>query len=1399
MAARFCNYNKRLSFIFLIFFLLCYSAAAQKLISGDINQPFAHVSSIITDRVTVDDITGFSANDTVLLIQMQGVGILTEEIVYGNYQNSYGQPGIHEFLIIQSVSLPGTIIFKNNIINSYDVDGNVQIVRVPTYNKVTVEGRVFCDPWDSSAGKGGVIAIIAGSSVTLNADIDVSGLGLRGGAASAGEGRCQDESPQTSGAKYPFTFANAGIKGEGIAIHDRYKVLLYPGNAKGQGPNYTGGGGGNGRYSGGGGGSNRGEGGIGGYEDPYCNQSPMQSLGGGWRGKKIGPELASRIFAGGGGGASTSASGISGAGGNGGGIVIIVADSLISGGGRIVADGGTGANGSATGGAGGGGGGGSIALAVSGYKTSVILSAKGGNGGNNSSLFGEGGGGGGGLVYLNKPDARVSSSYTGGNPGNHPDHVGALAGAEGEKKDNFNVQLNGFLFNSIRSSVTGSQVDSICSDTQVGLLTGTLPVGGLPPYTYTWEKSYDQLTWTTLVSSSTAVNYDPNVIETTTVYYRRIVTDNSMPVLTDISKTVKIIVQPYIKNNLVGNDAIVCFRQDPVTLISTGVLADGNGIYSFTWEVSPDAAVYALPANTYDAENYTPPPAIELDSWYRRTVRSGRCISVSAPVFIDVLDTISNNRILNIPPEICFGMSFDNLQGSTESTSPVLSGGDNTFRYIWESNLNGDGWTTAPGAGNLPDYNPQEPSERIPYNDYMFRRIVLSGAGDVCSSTSNTVTLRDYAAVQNNIVADNQVICSGSTPAQLTGLEPANGNGIYAYTWQDSSKFHDWADISGATHVNFQPPSLTDTTRYRRIVRSSACTSYSNSLKVTVHKPISGNTVALLSGGSDTTLCFSQVPFRISGSLPSGGTGNTGDWLYQWLSSADNITFNPVAAGGAGRDYQAPALAATTYYKRQASSGACAVISASTVAVNVLPQLINNNISADQTICYNTVPAGLNGTTPSGGQEGSYTYNWEESANGGTTWVNSAGGNSRDFSPAALTIPMKYRRVVTSGLAGCCTSVSPELTVSLHPPLPTGIITNISDTTVCGGSTVQLKVLLTGTGPWRVTYADNAEAGSVANVTTFSSVVPAPVTSATSVSSHALTLYRIEDANGCLAVSMTGTKLSTVYKVPVPNAGNDTSVCGPAVRLNARASTGTGLWTFPPAALTVPSADPAATVTIDSSLFTGGRLVQRFHWRETNWQCTARDSVDITFYKRVSSINAGPDETFYSAFREFELKNDPPLQWETGTWIVEKGSGSFIPGRVTGISEGINQYKWTITNGNCSLSDLLDVLVLPLDIPEGFSPNNDPDGYNNTFEIRGLNRNDNEAELRIINGAGIEVFSTSSTPASQDNWKDWDGKNNRGNDVPEGTYYYVLKITPVGLSEPQKPVKVSGFVILKRK
>ena len=58
------------------------------------------------------------------------------------------------------------------------------------------------------------------------------------------------------------------------------------------------------------------------------------------------------------------------------------------------------------------------------------------------------------------------------------------------------------------------------------------------------------------------------------------------------------------------------------------------------------------------------------------------------------------------------------------------------------------------------------------------------------------------------------------------------------------------------------------------------------------------------------------------------------------------------------------------------------------------------------------------------------------------------------------------------------------------------------------------------------------------------------------------------------------------------------------------------------------------------------------------------------------------------------------------------------------------------------MEDEVRVTIYDLMIPEGFSPNDDPGGYNNTFVINGLDLPNQTAELTIINGAGTEVFAT---------------------------------------------------------
>jgi hypothetical protein len=85
--------------------------------------------------------------------------------------------------------------------------------------------------------------------------------------------------------------------------------------------------------------------------------------------------------------------------------------------------------------------------------------------------------------------------------------------------------------------------------------------------------------------------------------------------------------------------------------------------------------------------------------------------------------------------------------------------------------------------------------------------------------------------------------------------------------------------------------------------------------------------------------------------------------------------------------------------------------------------LVSGKISpASQTIGYNTFPASLSSTLPTGGN-GSYSYQWQSSTNG-NTWMNEPGAQALTYVPPALRVTTYYRLVsmsnggrVTSGTA----------------------------------------------------------------------------------------------------------------------------------------------------------------------------------------------------------------------------------------------------------------------------------------------------------------------------------------------------------------------------------------------
>lgn len=391
-----------------LFLTTAHLSFGQEQISGIINN-YSKVSGLgsCPGSILVQDASGFTVGQRVLLLGMQGGSMWSDnDGNFGTVQAAGLTAGLYDWSFIENIV--GTeITLAHAISPGYDFTAAVQLIGVPVYEDAVVVGDLLPQAWDGQTG--GVVALEVRGTLTLEGNVDASGLGFRGGLATAVNSNCNFLS-NISDYSYDAGNWRGAAKGEGI-------IPFLPDKENGRGPQANGGGGGNDHNAGGGGGSNTSSGGRGGENrepSTFGCDGNFPGLGG-----RDLDAFTLRWFMGGGGGAGHS-NNTEGKpdGGNGGGIVVIKADELVFAGGAVLADGTNGVISGGDGG-GGGGGGGTVILDVANISGDPLISAKGGRGGDANNIprdrcLGPGGGGGGGQVYST---VAITPSIAGGDSG----------------------------------------------------------------------------------------------------------------------------------------------------------------------------------------------------------------------------------------------------------------------------------------------------------------------------------------------------------------------------------------------------------------------------------------------------------------------------------------------------------------------------------------------------------------------------------------------------------------------------------------------------------------------------------------------------------------------------------------------------------------------------------------------------------------------------------------------------------------------------------------------------------------------------------------------------------------------------------------------------------------------
>ena len=353
---------------------------------------------------------------------------------------------------------------------------------------------------------------------------------------------------------------------------------------------------------------------------------------------------------------------------------------------------------------------------------------------------------------------------------------------------------------------TIQSAQSICYNTAPAALTqATAPAGGTGAYTYQWQDSPDNATFTN-IGGATGVGYAPPVL-TANRYYRRNVTSGSCGTVS--SASILITVYANLTAGTVGSAQTICYNTAPAALTQLTPPSGGPGGYTYQWQSSPDNSVWTSIGGATGV-GYTS-VALTANTYFRRQVTSGSCGTVSSPSFLITVYANLTAGTIGTAQSICYNTAPAAL---TQLTAPT--GGTGAYTYQWQDSPDNVTFNNIGGATGVGYAPPVLTATRY------YRRNVTSGTCGTVSSASVTITVNGILAA--GTIGTAQSICYNTAPAALTQITaPTGGTGAYTYQWQDSPDNVTFTNIGGATGVGYAPPVLTANRYYRRKVTSGSC------------------------------------------------------------------------------------------------------------------------------------------------------------------------------------------------------------------------------------------------------------------------------------------------------------------------------------------------------------------------------------------------------------------------------------------------------------------------------------------------------------------------------------------------------------------------------------------------
>ncbi|MCL9770625.1 fibronectin type III domain-containing protein [Flavobacterium sp. HXWNR69] len=282
------------------------------------------------------------------------------------------------------------------------------------------------------------------------------------------------------------------------------------------------------------------------------------------------------------------------------------------------------------------------------------------------------------------------------------------------------------------------------------------------------------------------------------------------------------------------------------------------------------------------------------------------------------------------------------------------------------------------------------------------------------------------------------------------------------------------------------------------------------------------------------------------------------------------------------------------------------------------------------------------------------------------------------------------------------------------------------------------------------------------NTTTQSSV------NFTNVAPGTYTLVATDLITGCISNPLTFTINPFVNTNPITTFTYSTPVCITSSSILSPDTSVTGFTTGGSFSSTTGLSINPTTGVIDLSTSAPGTYVVTYSVLANSSTCTNASSSQFTL---VITPSTTPTFTQVDDLCLGAIITLPTTSAEgiTGVWT---------PSNVDTTQIGVITYTFTPNAGFCSDTATMDIRVYGCEIPKGISPNGD--GKNDSWDLSGYNI----SKVEIFNRYGTMVYSKSNYS------NEWFGQSDNGNELPDGTYYYVIKFNDL----PSK----TGWVYINR-